>query len=89
MTKEEVYDTLIHPLIAQIQEICEQHKLSMLTTFQLDGDMACTTALLDKEWGSPAEFYQALDVLYGTESSPMMITKKDSDGKITKMVSVI
>ena len=39
MTKEEVYDSQISPLMAQIISICKEHKIAMLADFTLDEDL--------------------------------------------------
>lgn len=43
--KEQVYDEQIAPLMTQIIEICRAHKIKMHASFELDGDMMCTTNL--------------------------------------------
>lgn len=54
MTKEEIYDNQINPLMAQIIEICKEHKIAMLADFTLDEDLRCTSCLLADEYG-PSE----------------------------------
>ncbi len=57
--KEQVYDEQINPLMAQIIEICKQHKIALLANFNFcqagcachDGEgCACTTRLLADEF---------------------------------------
>ncbi len=43
--KEKVYDDVIAPLMSQIIEACHTAKINMFSSFQLDGDLRCTTAL--------------------------------------------
>lgn len=54
MTKEEVYDNEINPLMAKIIAICTKNKIAMLANFQLsvgdEPDLRCTTALLQEEF---------------------------------------
>jgi len=38
MTKEEIYDLYISPLINRVFDICEEHKIAMLANFELDED---------------------------------------------------
>lgn len=58
--KELAYDSLIHPLMEKIIEICKEHKIAMVADFCLDFNeeedcpLHCTTALLSEEF-SPAE----------------------------------
>jgi hypothetical protein len=51
VTKEEIYDNEINPLMGRILQICEDHKIAMIADFALDGeDFHCTSALLEKEY---------------------------------------
>jgi hypothetical protein len=51
--KEEVYDSQINPLMAQIIKICQEHKIAMLASFAIptpgDPGLRCTTSLLSEE----------------------------------------
>jgi len=54
--KEAIYDSQIGPLIDQIIATCKQHKIAMLSSFDLGTDpddedsvLACTTAFLADE----------------------------------------
>lgn len=38
MNHEEVYDSKISPLIKEINEICKEHKIPMLTFFSIESD---------------------------------------------------
>lgn len=51
MTKENVYDQQINPLVAQIIEICKTHKIAHVMTFCLDKeeDLHCTTAMTTED----------------------------------------
>lgn len=62
MTKEEVYDSQINPLMSQIIEICKEHKIAALCTFSLDlaEGLMCTTALLKDEFEPPESLLNAL-----------------------------
>lgn len=44
-TKEEIYDEQIAPLMTQIIDICRAHKIKLHASYELDGDMMCTTYL--------------------------------------------
>ena len=47
MTKEEIYDAEIEPLIAAIIKISKANEIPMFAHFELDGDLDCTTAIPD------------------------------------------
>ncbi len=55
MTREEIYDDKIFPLMKQIIDVCKEHDIPLVASFQLnddrlEGDMfACTTAVLPKD----------------------------------------
>lgn len=61
MNKEEIYDSQIAPLMAQIIAICKANKIAMLADFAIghekDEGLKCTTALLDDD--SPQEMLRA------------------------------
>lgn len=56
MTKEDVYDSEISPLMARIIAICKEHDIPMVADFQLDDDRGaedagfhCTTAIVPRD----------------------------------------
>lgn len=61
--KEKIYDEQINPLIAQIITICKEHKIAMLADFALDGDLKCTTALLDDSYAPTKNQLRAHELL--------------------------
>jgi hypothetical protein len=67
MNKEEVYDAQINPLMAQIINICQEHKIAMLACFALpipeDVGLMCTTALLGADHEPPQILVDALDLV--------------------------
>jgi len=67
MSKEEVYDSEINPLMLKIIEICKREKIALLANFQLSGkgeeDLKCTTALLAKDFEPSKEQIGALSLL--------------------------
>jgi hypothetical protein len=68
MSKEQVYDDLIDPLMVQIIDLCKKHKIAMISSFSLDenGDnLMCTTSLLSKETNPPEAYCRALRVIFG------------------------
>lgn len=66
-TKETVYDDQIAPLMSQIIEVCQKHKIAMLANFDLasadDPGLRCITALVDAEYSPPQDFVEAVDLL--------------------------
>lgn len=80
-TKEQVYDATINPLMAQIIEICKEHKIPVLATFHLGDDLHCTTSLLEKSYEPSSEQLRAAQLIAG-ESRITMLTVRDGSGKI-------
>ena len=64
MDKEQVYDTEINPLMAQIIAICKRAGISMFATFAIptesNPDLCCSTRLSD-ETGELAEIVARAD----------------------------
>lgn len=58
MTKEQVYDEQINPLMERIIAICSEHKIAHVCTFSLDcdRDLLCTTANASSECDPPDVF---------------------------------
>ena len=51
MSKEEIYDSQISPLMAQILKICREHKIAMIADFALDNvDFHATCAELSPDF---------------------------------------
>lgn len=71
MSKEQVYDNEINPLMAQIIDICRREKIALVASFAIpvpgDGGLRCTTCLLDepymKDVASPDDFFAAKSIL--------------------------
>ena len=63
MTKEQVYDEHLFPLMKQVIRVCQEHRIAMLATFALpsddDPDLRCTTALLTDEYDPPKDLLRA------------------------------
>lgn len=92
VTKEEIYDAQINPLMAQIIAICKEHKIPVLASFTLDFDegLHCTTALLEDEYEPADSLVEASRVLLTRKpSSVMMLTERDAAGKVTKMTAIL
>jgi hypothetical protein len=93
MNKEEIYDAKISPLITQVIDICQQHKIAMFLSFAIptedDPDLACSTALLSKEYEPFDTQVKAFDMLMGKKSKSLMITACNQQGEIVGMTAVI
>jgi len=87
MTKEQIYDDQIFPLMKQIIAICEEHKIAMIADFALSDedleDLKCTTALLAEEFDPPDEMLHALEILRPKPKSPITLTTTHADGSTT------
>ena len=83
MTKEEVYDSQIAPLMGQILAICKQHKIAMLASFSIpneeDEGLLCSSALLEDEYEPPEAFLRALGCLV-QQSPTLRMTVRNADG---------
>lgn len=87
--RETVYDEQISPLMTKIIAICKEHGIPMLADFALDGDMQCTTAILVDKDEPPQHFRQAYALLRPAAPSPLMVTTRDSEGRITSMTAIV
>ena len=67
MTKEQIYDKEIYPLMDQIIAICKKHKIAMLADFhipnELDPELKCTSMLNGGEYTERDEIKRALLIL--------------------------
>jgi hypothetical protein len=92
MTKEQVYDDEISPLMAQIIDICKRHKIAMLADFCLDAKegLKCTTSLLDDEYEHTPEMKEALRYVRPRASVPVMTIKTyDENGDVIRIDRVV
>lgn len=73
MTKEQVYDEQVNPLMAEVISICKEHEIAFLASFALgfdpDGDdpdnqILCTSTGLDKQREPPEVFLKMVDMIY-------------------------
>lgn len=90
MTKEQVYDAEIFPLMAKIIDVCRANKIAMLADFHLGGDLKCTTQMLEPDFEPGEEMLKAADILLKSNRPPaLMITTKDKDGNVLNMTAVV
>lgn len=92
MTKEEIYDEQISPLMAQVIEICRKYKIANICTFALpceeNDELACTTAMLSEEFDPPESYLKALDQIRPPQMSSLM-TIRDDDGNVKEMHAIV
>ena len=84
MTKEEIYDAQISPLMSQFIAICKTHKIANVCCFSLDHDegLFCTPAMTSVEFNPPEELKECVRILHEDRGSPAMLTVRGGDGKI-------
>ena len=89
MTKEQVYDKQINPLMAQIIEICKRHKIAHFCSFSLDieSGLLVTTFDLNEECQPPEEFEVCKKVVRHNSHSQIMVTTTKAGG--SKVVEAI
>ncbi|UUZ75485.1 hypothetical protein LP414_27605 [Polaromonas sp. P1(28)-13] len=91
MNKEQAYDTIIHPLMAQIIEACKTHGIAMIGHFDIgtpeDSDLKCSTCTPDGEGAMPLDMRKAMNILKPPVHSPLMMTIDHGDG--TKTLTAI
>ncbi|VWB16373.1 hypothetical protein BLA14095_00477 [Burkholderia lata] len=89
VSKEQIYDEQISPLMTQIIAICKEHKIPILASFFTPGDddpeLAVTTALLGNGFEAPKNFGNALRELRPELSggAPLMLRTDHGDGSTT------
>lgn len=96
MNKEQAYDDKINPLMAQIIEICHEHKIAMVASFAIptedDADLFCSTSTVDENEEYPfhlKDMKQAVDNARRGGSGPMLmmtVEKEDGTKEITAVV---
>jgi hypothetical protein len=84
--KEQVYDSEINPLMAEIIKVCKKNGIAMIAHFALptddDPDLRCTTKLPDGEGKTPDDIRQMVSIGYASDRTVMAaftITKKRSE----------
>ncbi len=76
LTKEEAYDAKIYPLMAQIMDICHEHKIPMVASFTLDIDNAvhATSAILREDYQPHECLIRARNALFAKQPSRLAVT---------------
>lgn len=93
MTKEQIYDSQISPLMQKIIEICTEHKIAHLCTFSLDESpdeedcLMCTTCNLDEKCNPPEVYKLLTDLLFPRQAGVSLIVHRgDGKGSIDAIV---
>lgn len=67
--KEQVYDEQIHPLMAQILDICGKHGIAMIASFSIptpeEDDLCCTSMMPNETGENDPSHVQAWRLLQG------------------------
>lgn len=95
--RESIYDARISPLMTQIIAVCKEAGIPMYASFALDGDLACTTYIVQPERipEDEREDFEAWREKFGPladkvrRPSPLMLTVRDRDGQITRMEAIV
>lgn len=78
VNKEQIYDESIHPLMAEILAICQEHKIAMLATFAIpneeDADLCCTSMTPDETGDNPRHHREAMRCIRGGINSALALT---------------
>jgi len=94
MTKEQIYDEQINPLMAQILEICTAHNIAMAASFAIpndEDDHLCCSSKRPDETGKFPHLIGKLAAVIDREirgREPTMMTTVDADGRKT-MLAII
>ncbi|AIP31891.1 hypothetical protein DR64_789 [Paraburkholderia xenovorans LB400] len=88
LNKEQVYDTQISPLMAQIIEICKANKIPFIASFSIptedDPELACSSAILNPEFNPPASLVAAWrEIRPARGRSALMLRTEHADGSTT------
>lgn len=91
MNKEQIYDEQIAPLMMKIIETCRQNGIAMVASFDIaheaDPGLRCTSQLPDGDGNFT--FARAAGLLHPAAPSPLMLTTRDGEGKVTAMTAII
>lgn len=91
-TREEVYDSRIAPLMAQIIAICKANKIPMIANYNLDHDgdgLQCTTYIWDDGWLPTDGMMAAYEAMKPRMHRTTMVATRDGSGKITRLDAVV
>ena len=84
MTKEDIYDNEISPLMAQVIEICQKHGIAMIANFacpnDTDLDLQALSAVPDENDEHPANHQEALYCIRPSTRPPLVLATTRADG---------
>lgn len=76
LTKEQIHDQQISPLVAQIIAICKENNINSLLAFSLDDDLMCTSRICcDKEDKGFKSIHEASLVVRAGSIAAVMFAK--------------
>ena len=87
MNKEDIYDELINPLMAEIIAICKENNIAMIFSAHIpndeDQDLACTTHLPGDDGDCYPAFVKAFHALHSQSSAVVHTKTLNGDGSAT------
>jgi hypothetical protein len=86
---EKVYDEQISPLMAKIIEICQQHKMPLIASFQYATEEHCSTALLYSEREVSPMLRRMAVLLSGLKQPGVRVTVMDQNGNPTRQEIIL
>lgn len=96
VNKEQIYDAQIFPLMAQILDICKEHKIAMVAAFHTpndeDAELFCSSRVPGENGEYPAYLKDLSAIvsrnIRGESAHLVMIESTDNDG-VKTMTAVI
>lgn len=92
---EAVYDEKVYPLMKQIIDICQEHQMPFVASFQYvsdgeDDHGLCSSAYLPDTRPIAAEYNKIWDILRPRRPAPVpRLTTWNADGQITQITHVV
>lgn len=84
MSKEDIYDNEISPLMQQLVALCQKHGIAMIANFACpnheDETVQALTMLPDENGKFPANHTEALYCIRPSCRPPLMLTTSHADG---------
>ena len=87
MTKEDIYDNEISPLMEKVIEICKAHGIAMIANFACPNDeddgLQALSLVPDENGKHPSNHKEALYCIRPSSRPPLMLTETRIDGSKT------
>lgn len=87
MSKEDIYDNEISPLVAQVIALCQKHGIAMIANFACPNDedesVQALSMVPDENDEHPTNHQEALHCIRPPRRSPLMLTTSHADGSKT------